>query len=49
MTNKDNTRNSTYQHWICPNCGEVESAYWGQCLKCGAVLNPIKEKSNKDA
>jgi len=30
---------STPQKWICPNCGKVEIAYWGQCLMCGSQLN----------
>lgn len=53
-----NIEPSTYQKWTCPNCGKVDSAYWGQCLKCNATLNPIKEpylpptnhgKGDKDA
>jgi len=40
---RDN-RDSTHFNWICPNCGKVESAYWGQCMKCGSQLNPIKEE-----
>lgn len=39
-------KNSTYQKWICPKCGEVESAKFGQCLKCGSQLNPIKDHPN---
>jgi len=28
--------------WTCPKCGTVESAYFGQCLKCNIQLNAIK-------
>jgi len=34
--------------FICPNCGEVQSAYWGQCLKCGAMLKSIPIKKEVD-
>ena len=34
-------RKGEMKDWICPNCGKVESAYWGQCLKCGSILNPV--------